>query len=248
LLLRRITKHVNDQNWFAVGIDFCIVVIGVFIGIQVANWNETQALDKEEKRYLQQLSAEYTTMGALLQDQTEDYRRFMIAAGEMISHVQSDEPVAQDALFSSIDGARRGRLPPNSPPTLIELISSGKMDLIENDELRTQLVIVHERTESMGRIFDLTRKTLNDLAAVIQLYVDYNVDVVINEADSFGASIRTARFDDVDLEGMRRDPAIEAAFERYLTSHSNMLRVELRALDEVNKLRAMIDEELRSQP
>ncbi|MEO0452473.1 MAG: hypothetical protein AAFZ74_19325 [Pseudomonadota bacterium] len=42
MLLRRITKHVKEQNWFAVGIDFVIVVIGVFIGIQVANWNELQ--------------------------------------------------------------------------------------------------------------------------------------------------------------------------------------------------------------
>ena len=43
MILRRITEHVKTQNWFAVGIDFCIVVIGVFIGIQVANWNEAQA-------------------------------------------------------------------------------------------------------------------------------------------------------------------------------------------------------------
>jgi len=42
MLLRRITKHVKDQNWFAVGIDFVIVVIGVFIGIQVANWNDVR--------------------------------------------------------------------------------------------------------------------------------------------------------------------------------------------------------------
>ena len=39
MLLRRITKHVTDQNWFAAFIDFLIVVVGVFIGIQVANWN-----------------------------------------------------------------------------------------------------------------------------------------------------------------------------------------------------------------
>jgi hypothetical protein len=42
MLLRRITQHVKDQNWFAVSIDFVIVVVGVFIGIQVANWNDVQ--------------------------------------------------------------------------------------------------------------------------------------------------------------------------------------------------------------
>ncbi len=43
MILRRVTKHVKDQNWFAVSIDFFIVVIGVFIGIQVANWNDGRA-------------------------------------------------------------------------------------------------------------------------------------------------------------------------------------------------------------
>jgi len=42
MLLRSISKHVKDQNWFAVGVDFFIVVVGLFIGIQMANWNETR--------------------------------------------------------------------------------------------------------------------------------------------------------------------------------------------------------------
>ena len=36
MLLRRVTEHVRDQNWTAVGVDFVIVVIGVFVGIQVS--------------------------------------------------------------------------------------------------------------------------------------------------------------------------------------------------------------------
>lgn len=40
MMLRRLTKHLKDQNWFAVGLDFFIVIVGVFIGIQVANWND----------------------------------------------------------------------------------------------------------------------------------------------------------------------------------------------------------------
>ncbi|MBT8473785.1 MAG: hypothetical protein KJN99_14345 [Marinicaulis sp.] len=47
MLLRRITEHVKAQNWFAVGLDFLIVVVGVFVGLQVSNWNATRA-DKAE--------------------------------------------------------------------------------------------------------------------------------------------------------------------------------------------------------
>ena len=58
LLLRSITKHVKDQNWFAVALDFVIVVIGVFIGIQVANWNEARLVRQEQRAFLEQLYAD----------------------------------------------------------------------------------------------------------------------------------------------------------------------------------------------
>ena len=48
MLLRTITRHVRDQNWFAVLVDFVIVVVGVYIGIQVSNWNETRIAHSAE--------------------------------------------------------------------------------------------------------------------------------------------------------------------------------------------------------
>ena len=58
MLLRRITQHIKAQNWFAVGLDFVIVVVGVFIGIQVANWNETQSTKAELRASLERLDKE----------------------------------------------------------------------------------------------------------------------------------------------------------------------------------------------
>jgi len=40
MIMRSITRHVRDRNWFAVGIDFVIAIVGVFIGIQVAIWKD----------------------------------------------------------------------------------------------------------------------------------------------------------------------------------------------------------------
>ena len=42
MLLRRITKHVTDQNWFAVFLDFFIVVVGILIAFQITNWSEAK--------------------------------------------------------------------------------------------------------------------------------------------------------------------------------------------------------------
>ncbi|MBL4870815.1 MAG: hypothetical protein JKX72_07665 [Robiginitomaculum sp.] len=43
MILRRVIKHVRNQEWTAILIDFLIVVIGVFVGLQVSNWSVARA-------------------------------------------------------------------------------------------------------------------------------------------------------------------------------------------------------------
>ena len=42
MILRRFAEALKQQNWSAVAIEFVLLVLGVFLGIQVANWNETR--------------------------------------------------------------------------------------------------------------------------------------------------------------------------------------------------------------
>ena len=55
MLLRRVIEHVKTQNWIAVAIDFVIVVVGVFIGIQVANWNDDRKDRTDEVYFLSRI-------------------------------------------------------------------------------------------------------------------------------------------------------------------------------------------------
>jgi len=58
---RRIYEHVNAHNWFAVAIDFIIVVVGVFVGIQVANWNAARQDQARAEKYLGRIHAALLT-------------------------------------------------------------------------------------------------------------------------------------------------------------------------------------------
>lgn len=71
MILRSITRHVRDQNWFAVGLDFFIVVIGVFIGIQVANWNEERRGEALGVAYMDRLGDDLVAMETYLEDTVE---------------------------------------------------------------------------------------------------------------------------------------------------------------------------------
>jgi hypothetical protein len=58
MILRRVIAHVRKQEWTAIWIDLVIVVVGVFIGIQVANWNEARASERLGRAYVQRLTVE----------------------------------------------------------------------------------------------------------------------------------------------------------------------------------------------
>ncbi|NNE41792.1 MAG: hypothetical protein HKN14_12845 [Marinicaulis sp.] len=66
MILRRITEHVKAQNWTAVGLDFVIVVVGVFLGIQVANWNATQANKRTAQKAVESVQAELSSNQEML--------------------------------------------------------------------------------------------------------------------------------------------------------------------------------------
>ena len=49
MILRRVFEHIRPQAWTAIVIDLVIVVLGVFIGTQVSNWN-TERETRQRRR------------------------------------------------------------------------------------------------------------------------------------------------------------------------------------------------------
>jgi hypothetical protein len=39
VILQGITRHLSTRDWSAVAIEFLIVVVGIFVGREVSNWN-----------------------------------------------------------------------------------------------------------------------------------------------------------------------------------------------------------------
>ena len=39
MILRRLAENLKQQHWTAIWIEFVLLVVGVFLGIQVSNWN-----------------------------------------------------------------------------------------------------------------------------------------------------------------------------------------------------------------
>ena len=57
MILRRISEAIRNQDWFVVVLEVMIVVVGIFIGLQVDDWNENRKDEDLEIAYLKGIKA-----------------------------------------------------------------------------------------------------------------------------------------------------------------------------------------------
>ena len=136
MLLRSITKHVKDQNWFAVALDFFIVVAGILIAFQITNWNDARADLRRGADFTEQLRADMR-MEAWGYARLMEYNRDVLAGAERAVGVlegirdHSDE----DLLISAYQGTQYVNHH-RSRATYEELTSTGSMGLMRDEALR----------------------------------------------------------------------------------------------------------------
>ncbi|MEM9014354.1 MAG: DUF6090 family protein [Pseudomonadota bacterium] len=103
MILRRITEHVKAQNWTAVALDFVIVVVGVFIGIQLGNWNEARSLEAQEDVFLRELKEEIRHNVAQIEIQ-EQFVGALLSGGERgLEFLASEQPCANNCRELIVD-------------------------------------------------------------------------------------------------------------------------------------------------
>jgi len=104
VILRSVMRHVRDQNWVAVGLDFLIVVVGVFIGIQVSNWNEARVAAEREALLVLELRAEVERNAAFSQSLGEGLLVGAAAARRLLRMASSDQrPCEEDCWPVIVD-------------------------------------------------------------------------------------------------------------------------------------------------
>ena len=153
MILRSVMKHVRDQDWLAVSLDFLIVVVGVFIGIQVANWNEAQEEQRRLNEQLSSLRAEFVenldrfnTYGDLLQRKIADIH----ALRRLISG--SDSNVSESELDAMLMNTFSVPVFTADRTTLEELKRSGTLRDLNDIGLRRPLVDWDEAYAGLGRL------------------------------------------------------------------------------------------------
>ncbi|WP_273240786.1 hypothetical protein [Hyphomonas atlantica corrig.] len=134
MILRRLTTALRKQDWVTVLIETLIVVLGVFLGLQVNNWNSARA-DRE-------LGKQYTTR--LVADLEQDlagnlilrayYDQVLASVAEADRLLDSPDANPKDLVAAAYRASEFGNNPTDRA-TWDQIVSSGHLGLLPSQEV-----------------------------------------------------------------------------------------------------------------
>ena len=140
-VLQRLTESLRRQDWAGVVIEFAIVVLGVFVGIQASNWNQQRHDRAEERRFYRQLIGDLrvdlgTLKFAALRSRQFDAsaERVLVAAKEGLQPNYSRGRFASDVTYGGYI-----YLPTPATRTIDELTSTGSIGLLRNERAKAAI-------------------------------------------------------------------------------------------------------------
>lgn len=136
MMLHRVIDHVRNQQWTAIGIDFVIVVIGVFVGIQVSNWNAAREESRRAAVFTDRLKTDlvreawaYEYLIAYNRETNRNQRRVLDA-------LTGEAPLSDEQFVISAYRATQYKYNDRFRSTFDELVSTGTIGLIADQEMR----------------------------------------------------------------------------------------------------------------
>ena len=141
MILARISKAVREQNWFAVALEFVIVVAGVVIGFQATQWANSRAAAERQETALLRLHDEVENAAGILSWMVGNYDGLNADRAEAIERLIAADFEGMDTDSMTASVLSISLLPAFSPRQGVynEIVSSGMLSSLGDADFRDAL-------------------------------------------------------------------------------------------------------------
>jgi hypothetical protein len=136
-------EHVRKLEWTSIGIELGIVIVGVFIGMQVSNWNVEREARQRGALFAERLKADLREEAWYYQLQIEYSRNVLANAERTVNALSGRSTESNEALLVSAYRATQYRQKARRRATYDELVSTGTLGLIKSQTLRNTALQVY---------------------------------------------------------------------------------------------------------
>jgi hypothetical protein len=142
MILRRIIEHVKNQHWTAVWIDLVIVILGVFIGTQVSNWNTDWETSKKAAIFSDRLQGDLRLEAWGYAALIEYYKDVSLNADRTLAATEGELQLSDEQFVINAYRATQYKYNDRYRATYDEMVSTGTIGLIGDQKLRETAIIV----------------------------------------------------------------------------------------------------------
>ncbi len=176
MILRRLSQSLKDQNWTAIWIEFILLVSGVFLGIQVANWNEERTERAREAAYLAALQIDFSAVIVELERDAAEYEKIAKQMSFLLAQSRQEKP---NASVSELNTAVQRLISMEGTPivsdTYTNLTGSGDLALIKNQKIKNAMASFYSKATVIKLVGDTHEM---QLVNIFQPYIIKNLDYV----------------------------------------------------------------------
>ena len=178
MLLRSVTKHLKEQNWFAVFIDFLIVVIGILIAFQITEWNEKLQQQKTASNYIERLHEELQANIKDLKQRKSYFEQTKLHA--LDAHDALNKAPELLGIQFLIDIYQTSQIIPRDigRDTYDEILSVGANDAVTNVNARKRLANYYRSIKAL----DITLFTVTSYRELIREGMPYAAQAAIRKS------------------------------------------------------------------
>ena len=135
--LQRLVQALREREWSAIAIDFIIVVVGVFLGLQVDNWNQDRNDRSRAQAYLLRLHNDLASGIEAQAASTAFVTQASRYADQALAHAEQGRLVDGSAWMTVVAYYQAGQVYPYriSDATFREMSSTGDLRLLDDPRL-----------------------------------------------------------------------------------------------------------------
>ncbi|MEH6743397.1 hypothetical protein [Hyphomonas sp.] len=231
MILRRLTTALREQDWFTVVIETLIVVFGVFIGLQVNNWNEARVARGNEVLLLERLEEDFREAETAIAVAAAEAQQVAEDTGRLVELVRTHEtPPDIDNLYQLLLAPALTSPLPTESATYLEMISTGSLSQIRDERLRRALTSYGQNIVRYDNNYQRAL-TAQSSTTASPLYIDA---VRVNTEPSSATFIV-----DYDWAALRQ---AEPQLQTILVFQYNLASITQAQLDEVRTILALLAE------
>ena len=210
---------------YAIG-EILLVVIGILIALQINNWNEARKEGIEEQKILKALNSDFKYNKVELQQNIKETNQTVVKTNNVLKVFQIDTPIDRKTSDSLINRLFSFSTFHPSDGTLNEVINSGRLKILKNDELRDKL------SNWNSLVLDVTEDE-----TYMRNFIDKYIEPVQIESASY---VRNSRLSRSSQHWFKN-----ASFENIVAKLNGMARYQVKlykSLDkEVDEIIALIE-------